>query len=144
MTQRHYTDSVQDDQDLDPQFKSLLKHHWMEEAQHAKLDTLMVQNLAAGMAPEQIGRAVDAYLEIGVMLDQGLEQQARFDLDSLERAVGRTLPEAERAPFLAVQHQALRWTYLGSGMTHRNFLGTLGDLQPSARKRIEEIAPAFC
>jgi hypothetical protein len=144
MTQRHYTDSVQDDQDLDPQFKSLLKHHWMEEAQHAKLDTLMVQNLAAGMAPEQIGRAVDAYLEIGVMLDQGLEQQARFDLDSLERAVGRTLPEAERAPFLAVQHQALRWTYLGSGMTHRNFLGTLGDLQPSAQKRIEEIAPAFC
>src|SRR5215510_11639587 len=32
MTQRHYIDSVKDDQSLDPQFKSLLKHHWMEEA----------------------------------------------------------------------------------------------------------------
>src|SRR5215813_7569885 len=46
MTQKHYTESVQDNQQLDPQFKSLLKHHWMEEAQHAKLDTLMVEALA--------------------------------------------------------------------------------------------------
>jgi len=29
MTQRHFLDSVQDDQALDPQFKSLLRHHWM-------------------------------------------------------------------------------------------------------------------
>ena len=29
MTQRHYLDSVKDAQELDPQFKSLLKHHWM-------------------------------------------------------------------------------------------------------------------
>src|SRR4249919_430603 len=42
MSQRHYVDSIKDDQELDPQFKSLLKNHWMEEAQHAKVDTLMV------------------------------------------------------------------------------------------------------
>jgi hypothetical protein len=38
MTQRHFLDSVQGDQILDPQFKSLLRHHWMEEVRHAKLD----------------------------------------------------------------------------------------------------------
>src|SRR5919205_523381 len=48
MVQRHYIDSIKDDQELDPQFKSLLKHHWIEEVQHAKLDTLMVEALAAG------------------------------------------------------------------------------------------------
>ena len=47
MVQRHYIESIKDDQDLDPQFKSLLKHHWIEEVQHAKLDTLMVKALAA-------------------------------------------------------------------------------------------------
>ena len=31
-----------------PQFKSLLKHHWMEEMQHAQLDTLMVETIAEG------------------------------------------------------------------------------------------------
>ena len=29
MTQRHYLEGVKDNQDLDPQFKSLLKHHWI-------------------------------------------------------------------------------------------------------------------
>jgi hypothetical protein len=47
MTQRHFTDSVQDEQSLDPRFKSLLLHHWMEEQQHARLDTLLVEELAA-------------------------------------------------------------------------------------------------
>src|SRR5262245_61621644 len=55
--QRHYLDSIKDDQDLDPQFKSLLKHHWLEEAQHTKLDTLMVEELAAGRAPGDISKA---------------------------------------------------------------------------------------
>ena len=41
------------------------------------------------------------------------------------------------------QHQALRWTYIGSGMTHPKFLETLGRLSPAARDRIAEVAPAF-
>src|SRR5678815_2420646 len=81
MTQRHYLDSVKDAQDLDPQFKSLLKHHWMEESQHAKLDTLMVEALAAVCASDEIDRAVEGYLEIGGMLDAGLMQQTAFDMD---------------------------------------------------------------
>jgi len=36
MSQRHYVESVRSDERLDPLFKSLLKHHWLEEAQHAR------------------------------------------------------------------------------------------------------------
>jgi hypothetical protein len=32
MTQRHYLESIRDDRALDEQFKSLLRHHWLEEA----------------------------------------------------------------------------------------------------------------
>ena len=41
-TQVHYVESVRDDQSLDPQFKSLLKHHWLEEiaARQARRDDL--------------------------------------------------------------------------------------------------------
>ena len=143
MTQRHYTDSVKDDQRLDPQFKSLLKHHWMEEAQHAKLDTLMVESLASSLSPEEVTRAVDEYLEIGGFIDGGLKQQVEFDLESLVRATGRELSATERDEFIAVQQQANRWTYLGSGMNHPNFLATLESISPGARERIEQIAPAF-
>src|SRR5262245_4647672 len=144
MTQRHYLDSVKDNQELDAQFKSLLKHHWMEEAQHAKLDTLMVAALAEGRTKEQIEGAVDQYIEIGGFLDGGLKQQMKFDLEAFERATGCKLTEEERENFTEVQTQANRWTYLGSGMTHPNFVATLESLSPEARARVSQIAPMFC
>jgi hypothetical protein len=143
MTQRHYLESVRDNQDLDLQFKSLLRHHWMEEAQHTKLDTLMIEALSQACRPEEIDTAIDEYVQIGGLLDGGLQKQVEFDLDSFERATGRLLSEAERAEFMAVQRQATRWTFLGSGMTHANFLATLEALRPAARVRVEEMARAF-
>src|SRR5689334_15245144 len=90
MVQRHYIDSIKDDQQLDPQFKSLLKHHWIEEVQHAKLDTLIVEALAANRNEEERMRGVEGYLAIGGLLDAGLKQQVEFDLNSFEQATGRT------------------------------------------------------
>jgi hypothetical protein len=144
MTQRHYVDSVQDDGRLDPQFKSLLRHHWMEEAQHAKLDTLMVEALAQGRSAPEIEAAVEEYLEIGGLIDGGLQQQVELDLDAFTRASGRALNEDEKSRFRRVQLQANRWTYLGSAMTHERVLATLESLSRSARERVEEVAPAFC
>jgi hypothetical protein len=143
MTQRHYIDSVQDNQSLDPQFRSLLKHHWMEEAQHAKLDTLMVQTITEACSKEVIDQAIDEYLEIGGMLDGGLMQQVQFDLESLSRASGREFTEEEKQQFMEVQRQATRWTYLGSGMSHSNFLETVEAVRPGSRDRLESIARQF-
>lgn len=142
--QRHYLESVRDDQDLDPQFKSLLKHHWLEEAQHTKLDTLMVDELAAEMTPDDIGKAVDEYVELGSFIDGGMQQQTRLDLASLERATGRRLTLEERERVSAAQLKALRWTFIGSGITHPNFLTTVGKLGPGLREKLEAVAPAFC
>lgn len=144
MTQRHYIESVKDNQILDSQFKSLLKNHWLEEVQHAKLDTLMVETLGAGRSEEERMAAVEEYLEIGGFLDQGLAQQVEFDMDSFIRATGRELDDYEKEIFRIVQRQANRWTYLGTAMTHDRVLASLEALSPKARKRIEEIAPAFC
>lgn len=144
MVQRHYIDSIKDDQELDPQFKSLLKHHWIEEVQHAKLDTLMVESLAADRSEEERMRGVEEYIEIGGFIDGGLQQQVEFDLTSFEEASGRTLTEAEKEEFRRVQLRANRWTYLGTGMTHEKVLETLESLTPKARQRIESISPVFC
>jgi hypothetical protein len=51
-------------------------------------------------------------------------------------------PERER--FAAVQHQAMRWTFLGPAMRNDGFLSALGEVSPAGRARIEEVAPAFC
>lgn len=143
-TQRHYVESVQDDQDLDPQFKSLLKHHWMEECQHAKLDAMVFFELAAKASPEQVDQAIDDFLDIGAFVDGGLAQQAELDLASLESAIGRRLSDSQREQFRQVQHQAMRWTFLGSAMRNDGFMDAVGQVTPSGRERLEAIAPAFC
>jgi len=141
MTQEHYLGSIRDDSDLDPLFKSLLKHHWMEEAQHAKLDTLIVDALGEGRSEAEIDKAIDEFLEIGGFLDNGLKVQAGFNLDALEKAIGRKLENREEVE--AQQHQAARWTYIGSGMVHERFKASLEALSPNAAKRLAEVAPVF-
>jgi hypothetical protein len=143
MVQRHYVESIRDNQGLDPQFKSLLKHHWVEEVQHAKIDTLMVESLADGLSEDEIMKGVDEYLAIGGFIDGGLKQQVEFDLDSFERAIGTRLSDREKDEFRSQQLQANRWTYLGTGMTHERVLETLESLTPKARRKLESISPAF-
>ena len=141
MSQSHYVGSIKDDGDLDPLFKSLLKHHWMEEAQHAKLDTLIVDALAEGRTEEEIQSAIDEFFEIGEFLDNGLKAQAAYNLDALKKVIGRNLED--RAGIEAQQHQAARWTYIGSGMVHERFKATLQNISPRAAQRIAEAAPLF-
>ncbi|HEX8841171.1 MAG TPA: diiron oxygenase [Sphingomicrobium sp.] len=141
MTQAHYLGSIRDDSQLDPLFKSLLRHHWMEEAQHAKLDTLIVEALAEGRTEEDFDRVIDEFLEIGGFLDNGFKVQAGFNLDALETAIGRKLEDREAIE--AQQHQAARWTYIGSGLVHERFTSTLEQLSPKAAARLAEVAPLF-
>jgi hypothetical protein len=144
MTQRHYLESVRTDGALDPLFASLLKHHWMEEAQHARLDTLLLQAMTLDMPVEEIDRGVDDYVTIVAYLDGGLRHQVELDIEALGRAAGRVVTDTERGALREQQHQAQRWAFLGSGMTHPNFMGTVGAMLPRARERIERIAPTYC
>lgn len=143
-TQRHYVDSIRDNESLDAQFKSLFKHHWLEESQHVKLDTLVFFELARSATPEQVERAVDEFLDIGGFVDSGLKQQAELDRQSLESAIGRHLPAEQRAQLVEQQHQAMRWTFIGSALVNKGFLEALERVSPAARAKIDQVAPVFC
>ncbi|MEX0804371.1 MAG: hypothetical protein WD688_13805 [Candidatus Binatia bacterium] len=144
ITLRHYIEGVRDNEGLDPQFKSLLKNHWLEESQHTKLDTLIVDEVVANTGPEQINQAFEEYAEIGGFIDNGLKQQAEFEVESFVGATGRDLSKSQRQELAAAVLKGMRWTYLGTGMTHPNFLASVQAIKPEARKQIEEMAPAFC
>ena len=144
ITLRHYIEGVRDNQSLDPQFKSLLKNHWLEESQHTKLDTLIVEAVVQGATPKEIDQAFEEYGEIGMFLDNGIKQQAEFEAESFVQATGRKLSKSEREEMTNAVLKGMRWTYLGTGMTHPNFLATVEEIKPEARKQIEAMAPAFC
>lgn len=141
MTQQHYLGSIRDNGGIDPLFKSLMRYHWIEEAQHAKIDTLIVDGLAEGRSDDEIDRAIDGVFEIATFIDSGLAQQAAFNIAALEQVIGRKLANPDVV--IAQQHQAARWTFLGSGMVHERFVATLDSLSARASRRIAEAAPMF-
>jgi hypothetical protein len=143
MTQAHYLESVKDEADLDPQFKSLLRHHWMEEAQHAKLDTLLVDSLADAVGAEGIAKGFQDFAALGTAIDGLLETQGKLDIESLSRKTGRTFTEAEKAEITAVQRKSYRYTFLVSGLEHPSFKRSVAELSPAAAVACEEMARAL-
>jgi hypothetical protein len=141
MTQAHYIGGVRDDSGIEPLFKSLLKHHWIEEAQHAKLDALIIAEMAAGRSDEDIDRVIDDLFEIADFLDHGLADQVELNLQALERATGHAI--ADRKTVAALQHQAARAAYIGSGLRHQRFQSTLAAISPRGAERVAEALPAF-
>jgi hypothetical protein len=140
MTLLHYVSSVRDDGDIDPQFSSLLRHHWLEEAQHAKLDTLMVEAIAQQLSEREVEEGVDDYLAIGGMIDAGLAQQVEMDMASFARATGRTLSDREAERYQAVQQRSYRQTFLTSGMRYSRFRSILAAISPEGAKKVAEVA----
>jgi len=67
-----------------------------------------------------------------------------FNLESFTRATGRSLASSEREEMKKAMTKGMRWTYLGTGMTHPNFLATVEAIKPETRAQIEAMAPAFC
>ena len=43
-----------------------------------------------------------------------------------------------------MQHQASRWTYLGSGMNHPKFVRMLRAMCPEAASMVARVVPVFC
>ena len=127
-TQLHYVEHVRDRGELDGLFRDLVRYHWMDEAQHAKIDSLLIDEIIEEISEEDRETAVDELLELGGAIDGLLSQQADLDLASLEKAIGRTLSDSEKAEIKRNTHRAYRWTFLVSGLEHPNFVQIVSEL----------------
>lgn len=149
MTQHHYTECVKDNRDMDRLFASILKHHWLEESQHAKIDALELAKLVAVATPAAISKAFDDYLDILAAFDGLLAQQAEMDVRSLGRATGRgtatetgfSAEETERIQ--RSQLQGYRRTFVWYGMTNPMFVAALREMSPEGAARVEARVAHF-
>jgi hypothetical protein len=136
MTQAHYTESVRGNQNLDPLFCELLRHHWMEEAQHARLDALELDKLLDISSPDQIATCFDEYIGLLDAFDGLLLAQSKLDLQTLSEALGQTFSDTDNDTIVRSQHIAYRNTFLVSGMSNKSFLETVKTISPAAADRI--------
>jgi hypothetical protein len=142
-TQSHYVEHVRDSTGLDELFRDLLKFHWLDEAQHAKLDSLVINEIVGTLSLAERERAVDELLELGGAIDGLLAQQAELDVESLQRATGRMFKERERAEIKTNVHRGYRWTFLVSGLEHPQFVRIIGELTEQGPRKLRAAADAL-
>ena len=142
-TQSHYVEHVRDRSELDELFRDLVKYHWMDEAQHAKIDSLLIDEITREISEEECEAAVDELLELGGAVDGLLSQQADLNLVSLEKAIGRTLSEKDKEEIKRNTFRAFRWTFLVSGLEHPKFVQIVSELTQRGPAKLEAVARAL-
>jgi hypothetical protein len=141
--QVHYTEHVMDKTDLDGLFRDLLKYHWLDEAQHAKMDTLLITETVVGMTSAEREAAIDEVLELGGAVDGLLQQQIAMNVDALQSATGRVFTEAERDEIVGKTLHAWRWTFLVSGLEHPNVVRLIDEITVDGPVKIRAVAEAL-
>jgi hypothetical protein len=121
-TQLHYLSSIRDDGSLDPLTKRIFRAHWLEEAQHAKMDHLEAVRNFADMNEDERDRAVTDLIELVRAVDGLLQKQSVYDVENLSVYLGREFTETERTEIYNEVLKVKRWVFLSSGITHPNFI----------------------
>jgi hypothetical protein len=142
-TQVHYTEHVLDAGDLDGLFRDLLKYHWLDEAQHAKLDTLLISEMVEDLPMAEREAAIDEVLELGGAIDGLLQQQIGLNIDALAAATGRRFSEAEREEIAAKTLHAWRWTFLVSGLEHPKVVQLVSEITNDGPAKLRNVAAAL-
>ncbi len=141
--QVHYTEHVLDRTDLDGLFRDLLKYHWLDEAQHAKMDTLLIAETVQDMPLAEREAAIDEVIELGGAIDGLLQQQIGMNIDALVVATGRVFTPAERDEIASKTLRAWRWTFLVSGLEHPKVVQLIDDITDAGGAKIRQVAEAL-
>jgi hypothetical protein len=109
----------------------------------ARLDSLLIDEVAGELTADQREQAIDELLELGGAVDGLLVQQIELEIDALQLAAGRAFTDDERDDIRAHQQRAYRWTFLVSGLQHPNFVGIVSQLTTTGEVKFAAAAHAL-
>ena len=132
-TQRHYVESVRG---ADALYADMLKAHWVEEAQHTKVDALEIAALAEAMSAEQRTAAFDDLVAIGGMVDGVFAAQARAEAETLAAVRGRALSDDQSSELIRALHASLGAIMSGVGLSHPSFARVARELSPEGAAKL--------
>jgi hypothetical protein len=133
MSQGHYTQSIEPQQELCPLWKDVFRYHWKEESQHAVLDELEWTAENARLDAADHDAAVDDLIELVGAVDGVLHAQAAADTEYFAAINAREFTAAERERLAAALLRAYRWQYIVSGVQHPHFGKLLGSMTSDAQ-----------
>ena len=125
LSQLHYRQSLDPDNNVSPLFKDVLRYHWLEESQHVIMDELEWKRLDQKMSWDAKDQAVDEFIELVGAVDGILQLQAQADAEYFARTCGHPLPGDQRQAVEKGLLKAYRWQYVIAGAEHPHFIKVL-------------------
>ncbi len=139
LTQAHYVDAMKDSDALDPLAKTIFRYHWMEEAQHARLDHLETVRSFGKMSASQRDEAIEQLVELVAAVDALLQRQTDLDVANLAAYLGRAFTSAEEGELRRSVLRAKRHAFIESGVAHPNFQELFAQVTtPAQRDHVQE------
>lgn len=138
MTQAHYKDVVRDTEELEPAFRRLLHMHYLEEAQHARIDEWLVLKQASERTACEREQAIHGYLDLVGFFEAGFRDQAELDVATLEQVLQARLLPKHRRRLVEQQHRSLCRTYLRAGAHHPRVLAVADSVHPGSSALLRE------
>lgn len=139
ITQAHYLDGVKDDQGIDPLFCYILKHHWIEECQHIKIDILEFNRLVADLNPIELESIFEEYSQMIIAFVHTLSAQATLNIDDFESETNQQLAADHRQKLLRFTHAAYCNGLLKYGFKHAHFIRILGDIYSDSEIKLNSL-----
>jgi hypothetical protein len=144
LTQYHFLSAMKDAEDLDPLTREIFRFHWMEEAQHARLDHLETVRVFEGLPAREKDAAIEDLIWLLAAVDGLLREQVALDVKNLQQHLGRFFTDAERAELRRNLLRAKRYCFIESGVTHPNFqelfhLVTTGRQRERVQRALETL-----
>ena len=121
ITQDHYLNCIKSDAELEPVIVKVLKHHWMEECQHANLDYLMLESIIDKTNKEDQVLAIEAYVDCIKSLKPVFALQAGFDIDNLECLQKVTFSSEQRKLLEANQQHIYENIFIAMALNNQHF-----------------------
>ena len=142
-TQSHYIEHVRDSEELDELFRDFLRFHWIDESRHARIDTLLIDEIGSRPHAEERERAIDQLLELGGAVDGLLAQPDRARHRVAAASHRPDVHRRRRSEIRSDQRRAYRWTFIVSGLEHPKFVRIVGELTEAGRGKIAAAARAL-
>lgn len=120
-TQAHYKESIKPEENVSELFKDVFKFHWLEEAQHARLDELEWHRVHASMTEQDIDQSVTDLIQLVGAVDGILQAQTASDARYFIENIDRPFSNEEATRIEAGILKAYRWQYIVSGMQIERF-----------------------
>lgn len=118
LTQNHYNDIFKSSVGCEPKFVEMLKFHWLEEAQHVRIDLLEVDLLVKRYSQRDLEMAFSDFVDLQKRVDEELFHAAIALIENFRKISGRSLDnnlDAELGGFLV---GVFRSFLINSGVMH--------------------------